>query len=399
MFEKYNYEINTFVFFGFILKIKLRYTHSTLKRGVKVVVWFARMSEPDDCSQGSATQQEPPTKDGKDESQMTYDDIQKACSGNPDLLLELVSRNYTMFENMMEKSRRQRTMMDDMTLDQAAFVQEEHTDKACYIFSEAIGSVFRDFVLSDPKRKELMVDIDTREHAKDLLVRLHDFKTEFADLFQTAFDEAMQPYCEDFKTNFIDKYYSVYNEEKEDFETAIIEAPPNQESEKENPEKEEEPPQDPAMESPIAKSTPSKRPLVRLSSAGVSSPRSGILEDSSSDEDEEEGEEEDFAPREILYDENNNKDPDRTPSQASPKPKKRKFSPEKQTSKKTNRGRPRKGPSMDLTQGMRVLAFNTEVEEWSAFKIGPRASNTVITITAAKKLLSAGHLKPEYVDV
>lgn len=356
------------------------------------------MSERDMSSQDSATQQLPPIEGNDSAQELTYDDIQKACSRKPGLLEELVSRNFGMFETMMEKSRKRRDMVDVMTLDPASFVRDEHTDKACYIFSEAIGSVFRDFVLSDPKRKALLVNTETREDAKDLLCRLHVFTTEYADFFQTAFDEAMQPYCENFKKACVDKYFTIYNKEKEDFETSVLAESIEESSKKEEQDSDEQ-------ASNAATTTPSKRPTIRLSSVEKNQSLDTSSDEEEEDEDDED-EESDFELRrsstgtDIEPDEGNNEEPIRTPSQANPTSKKRKFSSENSSArKKMGRGRPRKGPMMTLDQGMRVLAYNSESEEWSTFKIGPRASNTVITMTAAKKLLSAGNLKPAYVDV
>jgi len=354
------------------------------------------MSTQELSSQESATQQLPPieTSDG-----LTYDDIQKACVKKPGLLEELVSRNFGMFESMMERSRKRRAMVDVMTLDPATFVRDEHTDKACYIFSEAIGSVFRDFVLSNPKRKELLVDTETREDAKDLLCRLHVFTTEFADFFQTAFDEAMQGYCENFKSSCVDKYFTIYNEETQDFETSVL-----AESQEESLNQEEQDSDEHA--SNAITTTPSKRPTVRLSSVEKNQSLDTSSDEEEEEDEDDEDEESDLELRrsgtgtDIEPDEGNNEEPMRTPSQARSTSKKRKFSSENSSArKKMGRGRPRKGPMMTLDQGMRVLAYNSESEEWSTFKIGPRASNTVITMTAAKKLLSAGNLKPAYVDI
>lgn len=61
---------------------------------------------------------------------------------------------------------------------------------------------------------------------------------------------------------------------------------------------------------------------------------------------------------------------------------------------KKKRGRPRKGPAMDLQQGQVVRYFHPENNTWGNYTIASKAGKDTITITTARRALSAGNLLP-----
>jgi hypothetical protein len=302
----------------------------------------------------------------------------------------MVSANVELFTHAVSKCRRRDTIAERVRLDPDDFVMRYKGDLYTRMH-EAFHSTLFDYVDEDEERAKTLCDTETKKEAYELFQE--NFKVR--DFFASA-ENALQEVFEDFEKDIT----------KEFLIPKYGELRPTASKKKTEPEtKKNETKQ---SKKPSAQHPSPSRPVVKMSSPNYKKPLDKNIFSSSEEEDGEDENDEECEqwPDENVLESSDGEDLEATQAPnanmeeeqtTTPKPKKKRRlskSSSGTTTGKKKRGRPKKGPDMDLVQGLHVLLYDDEIDEWKEVHIAPKSSDTTISMTAARRALSAGKLRP-----
>lgn len=315
----------------------------------------------------------------------------------PDDLEFLVEENPELFEALVEKARKKRAMGEALCLDSADFIQkyEETIENR---MTNLVGNVLYQYIIEEDARTNLLRDPESQALAFETFKKSFDF-TEYQAVFDNILSSVFEKYQHSIDVTFLEPYFKDTRGEpqgRRKVTDSKVQSIQEKSKNDDSPQK-----QKPKQGS---KRTPQK---VVLSSPA----RSALFDSSEEDEDlEQEVEDEDSNIFEGFEDEDSNEggsgdeNPKATqceivlaPSDESKKRTHDLMSQESGTGDNQNkkkRGRPRKGPKMELRHGMKIKIHDVVKDAWTVMTISGKNSACTITMTDAKKSLSAGNLKP-----
>lgn len=314
--------------------------------------------------------------------------IQTMATNKP-FLEEMVSLNVDLFTDAVSECRRRRIIKDRVKLSPTDFVVKYKGDLYTRIH-EAFHTTLHEYVDEDEERAKALRDPETKAVAYELFQK----GFEVQDFFASA-ENTLHEVFEDFEKDIVNEFLvPKYGESQPASSTKQVSLKDSQ-----------------SDSTPTKKTSPRK--VIKMSSASKTPTQDKIFLSSSEEEEEDEEEnseaedEPDFvqntenagnaedmeATQALDFDEEETETP---PNQNTSTPKrKRRLSKSKDSSAgKKKRGRPKKGPEMDLVQGLHVLLHDVVKNKWNEFRIAPKASATTITMTTARRALSAGNLRP-----
>ena len=317
-------------------------------------------------------------------------EFMKNVANDEKLLEQMVSANVELFTHAVSKCRRRDTITERVRLDPDDFVMRYKGDLYTRMH-EAFHSTLFDYVDEDEERAKTLCDTETKKEAYELFQE--NFKVR--DFFASA-ENALQEVFEDFEKDI----------SKEFLIPKYGELRPTASKKKAEPEtKKNETKQ---SKKPSAQHPSPSRPVVKMYSPNFQKPLdknffSSSEEEDGEDENDEEGEQwpdenvlesSDGEDLEATQAPNANMEEEQTTTPKQKKKRRLSKSSSGTTTGKKKRGRPKKGPDMDLVQGLHVLLYDDEIDEWKEVHIAPKSSDTTISMTAARRALSAGKLRP-----
>ena len=305
-----------------------------------------------------------------------------------------MSLNVDLFTDAVSECRRRRIIEERVKLSPSDFVMKYKGDLYTRMH-EAFHTTLHEYVDEDEERVKVLSDPETKAVAYELFQKSFEVKE-----FVASAENTLHHVLEDFEKDIVNEFLvPKYGETRPTSTTTQV-----------------------SLKDAQSDSTPTKSPrkVIKLSSASKTSMQDKIFLSSSEEEEDDEGEDEEEEEEEEENSGNEDEpdfvqnskncgneedmeatqaldfDEEETENQttATPKKKRRLLKSKNSSSSKKKRGRPKKGPEMDLVQGLHVLLHDLVQNKWNEFCIAPKASATTITMTTARRALSAGNLRP-----
>ena len=256
-----------------------------------------------------------------------------------------------------------------------------------------VGNVLYQYIIEEDSRTKLLRDPDSQALAFETFKKSFDF-TEYQAVFDNILSSVFEKYQERIDVTFLDPYFK---ETLGEHHTRSKVTGSKVQSSQEKPKNDDSPQKQKPRQA--IRRTPQKVVL--------SSPSKNTLFDSSEEDEDLEQDaqvEKDVEDQEPDEDGSREEDPEATQSEGLVSPtdesKKRSYdflsqdSAASDNQNKKKRGRPRKGPKMELRHGRKVMLHNVVKDAWTVMTVSAKNTEYTITMTDARKSLSAGNLKP-----
>lgn len=335
------------------------------------------------CVHTSQDIMDEPLADGDtDARKMSHEDLASAVVSDPSLLKALVSKHPELIAGLMEEAQKEKEFESKFCVDPSHF--HAYHKGINQRFHTLIGDTLYEFFDHEDyaDMKKLLDETSTQEDAFvafESKVPVDDMLAQIKEQFNDVFNDFK---C-DIKKKFLVPYFvkSAQIPSSRATESQVSTTPP----EKATPKK---------LSTPCQTT---EKIVLRRANEEQESEDLTSLQDS---EDSEEEEEEEVSPKKsatkMLTSPPKIPATAKSPASSKPKTSAKRTPPQSDSPvEKKKRGRPRKGPTMDLQKGQVVRYFHPENNTWGNYTIAAKAGKDAITMTTARRALSAGSLLPQ----
>jgi hypothetical protein len=306
---------------------------------------------------------------------LSKDELVQALTEDKALLEGLVSKNMDLFQHAVNESRHKQTIEEKVNLNPTDFIVG-FKGNLFTRFRAAFLDTLYEYVVQDEERASILRDQKSKAEAYASFEEAFEVQS-YVSCAENALNEVFEELDKDIAGGFLVPRFGALDRATHDQGTKGTDATPSK--------KASSPP-------------PSKKRSPRRSAAKSLSASSMLSDEETSDEElpgntRTSEEEEDLEATQA---------PEAEPKESATSPPKsantkKRLSQDSAASTsspgKKRRGRPKKGPDMELYQGLGVLLHDVIRNEWNEFTIAPRASDMTITMTTARRALSAGNLR------
>ena len=303
---------------------------------------------------------------------LSMDDLVQAVAEDKSLLMDLVSKNRDIVQSAVSESRHRRTIEERVTLNPTDFIVGFKDDLRNRM-RDAFHTTLYEYVVQDEERASILRDPKNKQEVYSCFAKTFEVLS-YVSCAENALSEVFEDIEKNVQKEFlIPKFGALDSVSKKRRSSRSGDTTPSE------------------------KGSPSKKGASSPSSPTNKVVKHGLLfsEEEMMDE---------YRPGALQPDEEDDLsatqdagiDPEvasvSTPRSAN---KKKRLSQDSASSTaKKKRGRPKKGPDMDLYQGLQVELHDVVRNTWNEFTIAPKASDITITMTTARRALSAGNLRP-----
>jgi len=302
---------------------------------------------------------------------ISIDELVQAVAEDKSLLMDIVSKNRDIVESVVSESRHRRTIEERVTLNPTDFIVGFKDDLRNRL-RDALHTTLYDFIVQDEERASTLRDPDTKAEVYSYFAKTFEVLS-YVSCAENALSEVFEDMEKDIQKEFlVPKFGALDSGSKKRRSSRSGNTTP---SEKGSPSKKGAP----------SSSSPDKvvkHGLLFSDEETIDENRPGALQPD---------EEEDLS---ATQDAGIDPEPASVSTPKSANRKKRLSQDSASSTAKKKRGRPKKGPDMDLYQGLRVELHDVIRNTWNEFTIAPKASDITITMTTARRALSAGNLRP-----
>ena len=306
---------------------------------------------------------------------LSKDELVQAIAEDKTLLEGLVSKNMDLFQHAVNESRHKHTIEEKVTLNPSDFIVG-FKGNLFTRFRAAFLDTFYEYVVQDEERASTLRDQKSKAEAYASFEESFEVQS-YVSCAENALNEVFKELDKDIAGGFLVPRFGEIDRALHDKEAKGTDATPSKK---------------------VSSPSSSKKRSPRRSAAKSLNTSSMLSDQETSDEElpnaNRTGEEEDLEATQL---------PEAEPKESFTSPPKsvntkKRLSQDSGVSTsspgKKKRGRPKKGPNMELYQGLGVLLHDVVRDEWNEFTIAPKASDMTITMTTARRSLSAGNLRP-----
>ena len=335
------------------------------------------------CVHTSQDIMDEPLADGDtDARKMSHEDLASAVVSDPSLLKALVSKHPELIAGLMEETQKEKEFESKFCVDPSHF--HAYHKGINQRFHTLIGDTLYEFFDHEDyaDMKKLLDETSTQE---DAFVAFQS-KVPVDDLLAQV-KEQINEVFNDFKCDIKKKFLVPYFVKSAQIPSSR--ATESQVSTTPLPEK----------ATPKKLSTPcqtTEKIVLRRANEEQESEDLTSLQDSEDSEEEEEEVSPKKSATKMLTSPPKIPATAKSPASSKPKTSAKRTPPQSDSPvEKKKRGRPRKGPTMDLQKGQVVRYFHPENNTWGNYTIAAKAGKDTITMTTARRALSAGSLLPQ----
>ena len=305
---------------------------------------------------------------------LSKDELVQAITEDKTLLEGLVSKNMDLFQHAVNQSRHQQTIEEKVNLNPTDFIVG-FKGNLFTRFRAAFLDTFYEYVVQDEKRASTLRDQKSKAEAYASFEESFEVQS-YVSCAENALNEVFEELDKDITGGFLVPRFGALDHATHEQGTKGTETTPSKKASSPPPSK---------KRSPRRSEAKSLNASSMLSDEETSDEELPVTTQTSEEEDLEATQAPEAEPKESFTS---------PPKSANTKKRLSQDSGVSTSSPgKKKRGRPKNGPDMELYQGLGVLLHDVIRNKWNEFTIAPRASDTTITMTTARRALSAGNLR------